>query len=93
MILALIDRKKARKLNERANSIFRDIANKYGVKGAVLETISIVSVLKKSALWAIMIGVPVALGVYDITGLLREMARRNPAITPDSPAMLYTTME
>ncbi len=35
MILALIDRKKARKLNEKANSIFRVIANKYGVKGAV----------------------------------------------------------
>lgn len=93
MILAFIDRKKARQLNERSNSIFRDIANKYGVKGAVLETVSIVSVLKKGALWAIMIGVPAALGVYDITGLLREMARRNPAITPDSPAMLYTTLE
>lgn len=93
MILAFIDRKKVRQLNERANSIFRDIANKYGVKGAVLETGSIVSVLKKSALWAIMIGVPAALGVYDITGLLREMARRNPAVAPDSPAMLYTTLE
>ncbi len=66
--------------SERFYSLSRSRGCFYASTGAALETGSIVSVLKKGALWAIMIGVPAALGVYDITGLLREMARRNLAV-------------
>lgn len=93
MITVFIDRMEVRKLNERTNSIFWEIANKYGIEGKVLEPFSIGAVLKGSAIWGMMVGVPVAWGIYSIMAVLIAMVRRRPGAPADCQPILYKTLE
>lgn len=93
MTATLKHSKKIRQLNERTNTIFRDMADKYGIEGTVLEPFCIAPVLKSGAIWGMMAGVPVALGIYDIVAVLIAILRRNQLAPTYHQSILYTALE